>query len=63
MTNIKKYRFSRFKTPKNIPLIPVCKYANSTQWDTYDRSFVCSTHHNRYVTEGVLWQPFSNQLN
>ena len=26
----KKFRFSKFKTQKNTPLIPVCKYAKST---------------------------------
>ena len=28
----KKYRFSKFKTPKYTPLILVCKYAKSIPW-------------------------------
>ena len=27
-----KYRYSKFKTPKNTPLNPVCIYAKSTPW-------------------------------
>ena len=30
-----KYRFLKFKTQKNTPLIPVCKYAKSTPWGKY----------------------------